>query len=86
MTIEAIARHIPRLGTHLDGGDLPYRADCGLMEDACEGENPYAGLNVGIVEVERRSATHSAIRFRLIAPDDADPPRPRVAFTSPWIE
>jgi alkaline phosphatase D len=41
-------------------------------------ENPYSGLNVGIIEIARARSDKPLLRFRLIGSDDRDPPQPRV--------
>lgn len=52
--------------------------------DAAETErsNPYGGLNVGVLEIERLSETESTVRLILIGCADGDPPEPKVVFDS----
>jgi alkaline phosphatase D len=45
------------------------------------GTNPYGGLNLGLVDIERQGDT-SRVRFKLIGQDPADPTQPVVVFES----
>ncbi len=44
-------------------------------------ENPFPGLNAGLVEL-RRDGGRWRVRLKLVGHDDADPPGPRVVFDS----
>ena len=52
------------------------------------GTNPYGGLNLGLVEVEKLPGdpTRSRLRFKLIGQDPAEPSRPKVVFESPPLD
>lgn len=52
------------------------------LEGLPGGTNPYGGLNLGLVEVEKRNDHCSLIRFKLIGQDRDDPSEPRVVFES----
>ena len=45
------------------------------------GTNPYGGLNLGLVEIERQGDS-SRVRFKLIGQDPNDPTQPVVVFES----
>lgn len=65
-------------GVSVEMGLLPAAAAAG--ED--ERTNPYGGLNVGVLEVERISDDESSVRLLLIGCSDDDEPRPKVVFDS----
>jgi phosphodiesterase/alkaline phosphatase D-like protein len=62
------------------------REVAGLLVAGLEGTpgstNPYGGLNLGIVEIEKIDNERSRVRFKLIGQDRKDPSKPRVVFES----
>lgn len=62
-----------------EGQLLEPGADCGTEKGPC---NPYGKLNVGVIEVERRSERESSVRLKLIGCDDDGPGRAKVIFDS----
>ena len=46
------------------------------------GTNPYGGLNLGVVEVQKVNHERCRVTFKLIGQDREDPTRPRVVFES----
>ncbi|HEY0710730.1 MAG TPA: hypothetical protein VGG33_28255, partial [Polyangia bacterium] len=62
------------------------REVAGLLVAGLEGTpgstNPYGGLNLGLVEIERVDEQRSRVRFKLIGQDRANPSQPRVVFES----
>lgn len=53
-----------------------------LVGNGEHGENPFGGLNVGLVEIERSGTGGSTIRFKLLSHDEEEWSRPRVVFDS----
>lgn len=78
---------IPRIGAVV-GHDGNADFEGQLLAPGADGEaqavpcNPYGKLNVGLIEVERRSERESSVRLKLLGCSDGGPAQARVVFDS----
>lgn len=79
--LRALAGIPPRLGETFLLDDH-YPCELALLDgEHHDGENPFSGLNVGIIEITRVGQTHE-VRFRLVSHTEDGPVAPRVVFSS----
>ncbi len=75
------AGHLPRTELLLKLEDGPAARLVRMEGVGGADQNPYSGLNVGLVEVQDRG-THSTVRFKLVGQDPRHPERPVTVFDS----
>jgi alkaline phosphatase D len=81
-----LGKLVPQLDSELDGPDGGLWAKVKIVNGLAEApENPYDGLNIGIVEMTRQANGTLGVQLKLVTHDDSEPPKPRVAFCTPLL-